>query len=660
MLMIRQILSCCLLALAVAAIGWFSSAPAIAASALLTELKAGHWAGAQQQVEAGGDVNAPDERRITPLIYATRYFSIREMRWLLDHGADPNFRSKEKFTAFNFAVADAAKAELLIERGFDFKLGNEEHSPALLIAARHPRGFEVVSLLLSRGADVNQKGPGGVTVLRRSVKSGDPRIVKLLVEKGAVVNDPANKSLFFDSLLTGHDDIARFLMEKGADLNLSDGFAGHSLGAALVNGNSAFARELIDHGADVRLSRNVGEVPPIMYAALNEHGESTMVKLLLDKGADVNARNDRDETALTWARKRGPTDLVRFLEKQGATDPAPPRKKLEIPANDIHLPSPNGEALVRDSITRSIALLEKASEGFLDRQGRPDNCVSCHHQTLPGMVFGLAAKRNLPVNPSLVERQIDAQKKYWRKGITKAWEYEDPVGGPTANLSYGLLHLKANAYLPDEFTEPMSFFLAGTQLADGGWATFAGRPPAESTRLAASSFALRAIQSYPLKESSTETERREGLARTFFLTQPAASTEEQTFKLLGLLWSKASPDQIRQTGQNLIATQRGDGGWSQIPTLGSDAYATGESLVALVLSHQLTTQDSQYVRAAEFLLRTQFPDGSWLVASRTWPFQTHFSTGFPHGRDQWISASATAWATLALIASVNPEQPFAL
>ncbi|MEO8427770.1 MAG: ankyrin repeat domain-containing protein, partial [Verrucomicrobiota bacterium] len=588
-------------------------------------------------------------------MYATRYYSTREMKLLLDRGAHPNARSKEKFTAFNFAAADRAKAEVLIDCGFDFKQGGEEHSSALMIAARHPRGFEVVSLLLSRGADANQKGPGGATALQRSVKSGDLRTVKLLVEKGAILDDPANKGLFFNSLLTGKDEIARFLMEKGADVNLSDGFAGHSLGAALVNGNTAFASELIERGADIHLARNVGDVPPIVYAAHNDQGDPALVKLLLKKGADLNARNDRDETALTWARKRGETQLVHFLEEQGATDTAPLRKRLTIPASEIHLTGENSKTLLRESVSKALAILEKGSEGFLDRQGRPDNCVSCHHQTLPGIVFGAAAKRDFDINLLLMERQIDTQKKYWRNGIKSAWEYEDPVGGAAANVSYGMLNLAANGYLPDEFTEAMSFFLAGVQLADGGWATFVGRPPAESTRLAASAFALRAIQSYPLKELKKETERREASAQDFFLKSQASSTEEHTFKLLGLFWSKASNDEIHRTAQRLLSTQRRDGGWSQIPTLESDAYATAESLVAAVLTHQLTPADPRYIRGAEFLLRTQFPDGSWLVHSRTWPFQTHFSTGFPHGRDQWISASATAWAALALMSGLNPD-----
>jgi len=69
----------------------------------------------------------------------------------------------------------------------------------------------------------------------------------------------------------------------------------------------------------------------------------------------------------------------------------------------------------------------------------------------------------------------------------------------------------------------------------------------------------------------------------------------------------------------------------------------------------LPTQDPAYQGGVNFLLRTQFPDGSWWVASRSWPFQPHFDTGFPYGKDQWISAAATAWAALALLEEIQPK-----
>jgi hypothetical protein len=56
------------------------------------------------------------------------------------------------------------------------------------------------------------------------------------------------------------------------------------------------------------------------------------------------------------------------------------------------------------------------------------------------------------------------------------------------------------------------------------------------------------------------------------------------------------------------------------------------------------------------LLETQLADGSWFVASRSFPMVRYTKSGFPHGRSQFISAAATCWATMALAVTVRPEE----
>jgi len=63
----------------------------------------------------------------------------------------------------------------------------------------------------------------------------------------------------------------------------------------------------------------------------------------------------------------------------------------------------------------------------------------------------------------------------------------------------------------------------------------------------------------------------------------------------------------------------------------------------------------QYQKGVGFLLRTQFPDGSWLVRTRSFPVQMPKDSGFPHGRHQWISAAGTSWATMALLLALPPQ-----
>jgi squalene cyclase len=84
----------------------------------------------------------------------------------------------------------------------------------------------------------------------------------------------------------------------------------------------------------------------------------------------------------------------------------------------------------------------------------------------------------------------------------------------------------------------------------------------------------------------------------------------------------------------------------------SDAYATGEALVALSEAG-MASRNPVYRRGVEFLLKTQLADGSWFVQTRSHQTQIYFESGFPHGRSQFISAAATNWATRALILSEN-------
>ena len=87
-----------------------------------------------------------------------------------------------------------------------------------------------------------------------------------------------------------------------------------------------------------------------------------------------------------------------------------------------------------------------------------------------------------------------------------------------------------------------------------------------------------------------------------------------------------------------------------------DAYATGSVLVALHEAGGLSDQHSAWLRGLGYLLQTQKPDGSWHVESRAKPIQEYFESGFPHGKDQFISAFATGWATEALLMSLAQER----
>jgi hypothetical protein len=114
---------------------------------------------------------------------------------------------------------------------------------------------------------------------------------------------------------------------------------------------------------------------------------------------------------------------------------------------------------------------------------------------------------------------------------------------------------------------------------------------------------------------------------------------------------------VAAAGRELIEGQRDDGGWSQNPYLGSDAFATSVALRALYDSGRVKASDPVYRKGVAYLLRNQFPDGSWYVRSRAPKLQPYFQSAFPYDHDQWISAAATAWSVMALAPAAGTTAP---
>jgi hypothetical protein len=164
---------------------------------------------------------------------------------------------------------------------------------------------------------------------------------------------------------------------------------------------------------------------------------------------------------------------------------------------------------------------------------------------------------------------------------------------------------------------------------------------------------LRALQHFGPPARAAEIPRRVGRARDWLHSAQPQTTEDRVFQLLGLAWSKADAGSLHKSVASLRALQRDDGGWSQLPTLESDAYATGQVLYALHEAGGLAVTDPAYQNGVKYLLRTQCADGSWFVATRSMPVQPYFESGFPHGRSQFISIAATCWTTMALANTVS-------
>src|SRR5262249_9572890 len=106
------------------------------------------------------------------------------------------------------------------------------------------------------------------------------------------------------------------------------------------------------------------------------------------------------------------------------------------------------------------------------------------------------------------------------------------------------------------------------------------------------------------------------------------------------------------------------GGWAQLPDYQPDAYSTGEALFAL---DELPENSEATVvarnKGIRFLLSTQASDGTWHVYTRMLsPAEVspkYFSTGFPYGKDEFLSYAGSCWAVMALARSLKSGVAFA-
>ena len=133
--------------------------------------------------------------------------------------------------------------------------------------------------------------------------------------------------------------------------------------------------------------------------------------------------------------------------------------------------------------------------------------------------------------------------------------------------------------------------------------------------------AVRALKDYAPVHMRSRIDADIARAAAWLKQAKPDSTQERVYLLLGLRWTDADRSAITAAGRALVREQRRDGGWSQLPTLESDAYATGEVLVALLQSGVLSPKDTAIRRGVQFLLSTQLADGSWFVQTRAIPIQ---------------------------------------
>jgi hypothetical protein len=334
------------------------------------------------------------------------------------------------------------------------------------------------------------------------------------------------------------------------------------------------------------------------------------------------------------ARRAGLTPLIEVLTRAGAKDP--------VPGTEVPAPAPASSS--REAVLRSLPVLQRADVAFLRTAG----CVSCHHNAQTAETVALARARRLPVDETIAAAQrlkIAAYLDDWRDRVLVG----QGIGGEVDTISPILNGLAAERHPADAATDAMARFVRLQQRPAGNWRVVAHRPPIESGDVSVTAMSMRALELYAPPAERTQADAAIRRAAEWLAGVQPDETQERAFQVLGLHWAHAGTAAVSAAAKRLVSGQRADGGWAQLPWLASDAYATGQSLVALLASGALPASDPVVRRGVEFLRKTQLADGSWFVARRAIAIQPYFDAAFPHGRDQFISASATNWAVQALL-----------
>jgi N-acyl-D-amino-acid deacylase len=314
-------------------------------------------------------------------------------------------------------------------------------------------------------------------------------------------------------------------------------------------------------------------------------------------------------------------------------------------AQDAATAGPLDEALrprVIAAIERGLPLVKQAAARYPEHR----KCFSCHHQTLPMLAMVSARHSGVAVETTLLEAQADFTHTSFQAELDDLRAGEG-IGGKALTVSYGLWSLALAGRKADEVSEAMVTYLLKAQDADGHWGLHANRPPLEQSAQTAAVLSIIGMRKYASDEQKGQVEAAVSKASAWLDAATPESQEDTVSRLWSMKLLERPAAALEAARQAVISAQREDGGWSQLESMESDAYATGQTLCVLFMTGT-SPADPACRRGIEFLLDAQTDDGSWHVASRSKPVQVYFDNGDPHGKDQFISTPASCWALVAL------------
>lgn len=255
-------------------------------------------------LDAGANIDTPAYLGGKTVLFeaitrASQYDSIHWLKLLFENGRTPNvnYQTASKVTPVMEAIDQRNKeaVEFLISKGADLELRNNFGYNALFHGITMGVGTDILEILINAGAKTSIE-----------IKGLTRHALSMCIYNGAIYNDTI-----------------KLLLEKGVDPNAIDDYYDQLTGnSALINAvrkdfDYDIIKLLIEKGGDVNYKNNNDSTPLIM---LMDTGQDNVeiVNLLIEKGADLDVKNEIGDTALIFATMNGLTKTVKILIENGA------------------------------------------------------------------------------------------------------------------------------------------------------------------------------------------------------------------------------------------------------------------------------------------------------------------------------------------------------
>jgi ankyrin repeat protein len=211
---------------------------------------------------------------------------------------------------------DFEVVSLMISKGANPNTTIDENITPLIYAAQGGH-LKICKYLISKGADIHYVPVNGPTVLIAAVKSKNIQVINFFLEKGVDINmvDEYNRSALMYAASYGDTVLVGELLKDKADITLKDEKGIDALMASVINKKDSMVTYLLNKRADPNTKDSEG-ITPFMIAVNNK--DEKIMATLLKFGADINHVSNHKESALTIAIKKNDEALMETLINNGA------------------------------------------------------------------------------------------------------------------------------------------------------------------------------------------------------------------------------------------------------------------------------------------------------------------------------------------------------